>query len=79
MWVPILEEWMNNVTVKAPPNHFGELLRNFRGIGVSWGAFSQRHHNKDLEKLLLLLLQLDQVSLKGAISWPTSQCRLDIN
>lgn len=58
-------------------NHFGELLRDFRGVGVSWGAFSQRHHHKDLEKLLLL--QLDQVSLQGVVTWPPFQCRLDVN
>lgn len=72
-----LEEVWGNVTVKALSNHFGELLRNFRRVRVSWGAFSQRHHHEDLEKLLLL--QLDQVSLQGAVAWPTFQCRLDVN
>lgn len=63
--------------LKAPSNHFGELLRDFRGVGVSWGAFSQRHHHEDLEKLLLL--QLDQVSLQGAVAWPAFQCRLNVH
>lgn len=61
----------------ALSNHFGELLRDFRGVGVSRGAFSQRHHHEDLEKLLLLML--DQVSLQGAVAWPTLQCRLFVN
>ncbi len=63
--------------LKAHSNHFWELLCDFRGVGVSWGAFSQRHHHEDLEKLLLL--QLDQVSLQGAVPWPAFQCRLDVD
>lgn len=58
-------------------HHFGELLCDFRGVGVSRGTFSKRHHHEDLEKLLLL--QLDQVSLQGAVAWPAFQCRLDVN
>lgn len=61
----------------APSHHFGKLLCDFRGVGVSWGTFSQRHHHEDLEKLLLL--QLDQVFLQGAVAWPAFQCRLDVN
>lgn len=63
--------------LKAPSHHFGELLCDFRGVSVSWGAFSQRHHHEDLEELLLLVL--DQVSLQGAVAWPPFQCRLDVN
>lgn len=47
-------------------HHFGELLRDFGGIGACRGAFSQRHHHKDLEELLLL--QLDQVLLQRAVA-----------
>lgn len=74
---PLLRGRWGNITVKALSYYFRELLRNFGGVGVSRGAFSQRHHHKDLEKLLLL--QLDEVSLQGAVAWPTSQCRLDVN
>lgn len=63
--------------LKTHSNQFGELLRDFRGVAVSQGAFSQRHHHKDLEELLLL--QLDQVFLQGAVTRPTFQCRLDVN
>lgn len=53
---------------KNVSHHFGKLLCDFRGVGASWGAFPQRHHHKDLEKLLLL--QLDQVLLQRAVAWP---------
>lgn len=49
--------------LKAPSDHFWELLGNFRRVRVSRGAFSQRHHHEDLEKLLLLQL----ISLEGAV------------
>lgn len=65
--------------LKAHSNQFWELLSNFWGVSVSCGAFSERHHHEDLEKLLLLLLQLNQVSLQGAVSRPPSQRGLDVN
>lgn len=66
-----------NVTAKVLTNHFGELLRYFRGVGVFWGAHSQWHHHKDLEELLLL--ELNEVSLQGAVARTAFQRRLDVN
>lgn len=68
---------MNSIVCEARSHHFGELLRDFRRIGISLGAFPQRHHHEDLEKLLLL--QLDQVPLQGAVAWTPFQCGLDVN
>lgn len=58
-------------------HHFWELLRDFRRVGVSLRSFPQRHHHEDLEELLLL--QLDQVPLQGAVAWPALQRGLDVN
>lgn len=67
----------SNVPVKCGSDHFGELLSDFGGVGVSLGALSQRHHHEELEELLLL--QLDQVSLQGPVPRTAPQRGVDVN
>lgn len=54
-----------------------ELLRYLWVVRISRGTFSKGHYNEQLEELLLL--QLDEISLQGAIAWSPLQSRLHID